>query len=311
MNTATRNTILLALLWLLISGVGVGLTFWKLPEQLRRRKAEFEQLRRTGGKLEALRIEESQARAYYEQALARWDAQYKFIPVRLSTAEAMAYLNQLTPVGFERFDVRYEGTERIGNVAFHKYSISGEGYFVYLYRFLWNLENSPPLYKVSELQISDHSTIKPDRRSGRERLEVMVKFSLRLWAYFTEAGGLKPPQRRPVLPPEALVPFRAAHNPFYPIILAQVPPNTEDLPDVERSELLGLGRDWVLLRDQHKRLHRLHIGDRVYLGHLLGVDPLAGLAVFQLDRGGIIDRVELDLRSSSVTTRQQTQEEMR
>nr|BCX01729.1 MAG: hypothetical protein KatS3mg041_1775 [Bacteroidota bacterium] len=293
MKAATRNSILLGLLWLLVVGIGIGLTFWKLPGRLQELRAEVEKLRHTGGRLQELRAEEARAQAYYEEALARWNAQYKVLPVGLNTAETIAYLNHLTPIGFERFDVRYEGTERSGSVGWHRYSVSGEGYFVYLYRFLWNLENSPPLYKVTDLQISDFSAVRPDRRTGQERLEVMVKFSMRLLAYFTDAEGIRAPERRTALPPEAFVPFRAAYNPFYPIILAQVPPNTEGLPDVEQSELLGVGPDWVLLRDQYKRVRRLRIGDRVYLGHLVSTNPAMGLAIFQLDRGGIVDRLEL------------------
>ncbi len=51
----------------------------------------------------------------------------------------------------------------------------------------------------------------------------------------------------------------------------------------------------VHIIDQNGTLQRLNIGDRVYLGRLTSINMQRGEAEFQLNRGGIRDRVVLTL----------------
>ena len=82
------------------------------------------------------------------------------------------------------------------------------------------------------------------------------------------------------------------HNPFYPII-HQLPPNSKDLPDVEKSRLVGISERNIYLVDQNGKVRTLDIGDKVYLGHLESIDTNDKSATFYLNKGGIFDKVTL------------------
>jgi hypothetical protein len=99
-----------------------------------------------------------------------------------------------------------------------------------------------------------------------------------------------------VPPPEAFPARRAAINPFFPFILETLPPNTDDLVDPEENQLVSIiGRTAVF--DRNGELRQLQPGDRVYLGRVANVDPRSGRVVIDYNRGGIRERVEIDLET--------------
>ncbi|PSQ76605.1 MAG: hypothetical protein BRD33_02965 [Bacteroidetes bacterium QH_6_63_17] len=46
-------------------------------------------------------------------------------------------------------------------------------------------------------------------------------------------------------------------------------------------------------------IERVQEGDRVYLGRIVDIDPSEGRVVARLNRGGVVDRVELTLGTES------------
>ena len=84
------------------------------------------------------------------------------------------------------------------------------------------------------------------------------------------------------------------NNPYYPLI-RPIPPNDENLPNVEASRLIALTGRTAHIIDQTGVLKRISIGDRVYLGRLSSINLDSNEAVFQLNRGGIMDQVVLSL----------------
>ncbi|MDR9410662.1 MAG: hypothetical protein RI573_17590, partial [Balneolaceae bacterium] len=86
-------------------------------------------------------------------------------------------------------------------------------------------------------------------------------------------------------------------NPYYPLI-RPIPPNEENLPNVEASRLIALTGRTAHIIDQTGVLKRLTIGDRVYLGRLSNINLDAREVIFQLNRGGIADTVTLTFSQS-------------
>ncbi|MEM8558699.1 MAG: hypothetical protein AAGG50_12835, partial [Bacteroidota bacterium] len=87
-----------------------------------------------------------------------------------------------------------------------------------------------------------------------------------------------------------------ATNPFYPLILEALPPNTDDLVDVEGNALVSVVGE-VAVFERGGVLRSLRVGDRVYLGRIAAIDTEKARVVANLNRGGIRERVELDLLS--------------
>ena len=97
----------------------------------------------------------------------------------------------------------------------------------------------------------------------------------------------------------AIVPNYLAVDPFGPIILSDVPPNLDGLVEVERSDLKAVipGKAFVL--DQDSNIRTLSEGDEVYLGYVTRIIQEEGRIECTLNKGGIIERIELKIRYSA------------
>lgn len=85
---------------------------------------------------------------------------------------------------------------------------------------------------------------------------------------------------------------------FYPLIHG-IPPNTDELIDVEKSRLIGITNDKIFLMDQSGKLQELTVGDRVYLGSLSAIDQENESVTFLLNKGGIIDKYQMHIQQPS------------
>src|SRR5690606_19843527 len=83
-------------------------------------------------------------------------------------------------------------------------------------------------------------------------------------------------------------------NPFFPSVMEELPPNTYNLLEVENANLVAIIGQHAVFRDANGT-HQLGVGDKVYLGHIKVVDPKKDLVVVHLNKGGIVDEVELAL----------------
>jgi hypothetical protein len=310
MSNIGYNVLILVGCWIVAVGLGVYVTFVKQPEELERVQKAEQVIKMKQAELTALLSEEVESEYLAADAVRKWNSRYREIPKTLSSPEVVGYLNELTPSGFENFDVSYDRTTRLADFSYHTFRITGRGYFNNLYRFVWDVENSRSFYRMRDLNLDHIDLIKRDRESDRERLQVMVSFSLTVDAYFGGIEGMSATGDMiagltgddtllseaplPTIPQEVLPTRRPAINPFFPGILEQLPPNTDNLVDFERSTLISIAGDQaVFAYDGEYR--SLKVGDPVYLGHILSIDSAEGIVHARLNKGGIIDEVRLRL----------------
>jgi hypothetical protein len=153
-----------------------------------------------------------------------------------------------------------------------------------------------------------------DKESGKQRLQIMVSFHMTLNAYFSGTDGVSAPEdlfaelmegealpsgwssQLPPVPKDILPDDSPAINPFYPGILGSIPPNTDGLVEMEsaNTELLSIVGGKAVFKDE-SGYRSLGIGDAVYLGQITDIDPVEGRVAARLNKGGIIDQVELFL----------------
>jgi len=294
------NALLLFIAWLILTGVGVYLTYFKLPGEI----AHYEKLEKLahmretemGSLLAAYSASEERAR----EVESRWRSRYRYIPPSLSTPEVVARLNELSRQGFETFNVQFMGSDQTQSVNYYTFRIEGRGYFYHLYRFVWEIENSPELYRIRNLSLDHIDLVKADRQSGKERMMVMVSFNMLLEAYY---GGLPDLQVAHMADslyrrlPRAIFPEKNPPvNPFYPGILEQLPPNSDNLIDIEKAKLVSIVGGRAVFQDA-SGLRTVGVGENVYLGQITEIDPIEGRVVARLNRGGILDEVELYLET--------------
>lgn len=163
--------------------------------------------------------------------------------------------------------------------------IRGEGQFDNLVNYLYRLEFSRPLIQVEAIQINNFTEY--------EKLDI-VNFQLTIGAYYRRGDWTNYwADLDPSGPYGEII-----HNPYFPLI-HEIPANFDNLPDIDNSKLVVLTGNRAHIIDHTGTLKRLSIGDRVYLGTLVSINMERSEAVFNLNRGGIRDRVVLSLQQST------------
>lgn len=296
MSNDVINTLILTAVLALVLGAGFYVTQKQQPAKLDALQAEEEAIVMRAAEVEDLIAEEALVSEEAAEAFRRWNARYKVLPDQLSSPAVVDYLNALSRSGFRAFDITLAGVERHPNYSIYSYTITGLAYFESLYGFIWNVENGRGLYRLRDVTIQRQLTEIPNPETGVNRQLVLAQFSLAIDAYFAGSQGMSGPDSLIAIPANVLPPRRPALNPFYPLVLEDLPPNTDDLVEVESDALVSvIGDQAVFQRDGE--LRTLRTGSAVYLGRITTVDPNVGRVVVDLNKGGIRERVELDLQS--------------
>lgn len=317
MSKVGYSVLVMIALWAISIGIGIYVLRAKnvdLDQAMRAEKVA----RLKKAELDELFLQETRSESAAKDATRRWFARYKIIPEELKSPEVIGYLNQLTQSGFKNFDVRSTGTKVSEDYNYHTFAVEGRGYFSSLYGFVWDIENNRNFYRIENLTLDEIDLITEDKRTGKERLQIMVSFHMTLSAYFSGTEGVSAPEdlfaellegeslpngwssALPPVPKEILPDESPAINPFYPGILTNIPPNTEGLLEIEKesTDLISIVGGKAVFRDE-TGFRSLGIGDSIYLGQITDIDPIEGRVVARLNKGGIIDEVEVYLHDQT------------
>lgn len=311
-SATSKNVLVLVLCWLVLAGAGGYLTYRVQPDEIDRLEKSVQVGRLKQAEVAGLLAEAADTEEQARDVVARWQARYKAVPASLSSPEVVGYLNELTQTGFENFDVTLEGVNRTSDVSYYTFSVSGRGYFSRLYEFVWEVENNRLFYRLDNLRLDQIDLIKPDPALGTDRMQILVSFDFKVYAYFGATEGITPSDGLlggdasqplgpvtglPPVPSDVLPARRPDINPFFPVVMADLPPNTYGHVDLEKATLLAVVGDEAVFRDGEKGTRRLGVGDPVYLGAITSVDATEGRVRARLNKGGIIDEVELRLHT--------------
>ncbi|HEX7071333.1 MAG TPA: hypothetical protein VF190_11025 [Rhodothermales bacterium] len=307
-----NNILILVAAWLVVTGTGFYITFVTQPKNLERVEKAEQLASLKQAEVTSLLTEVASTKQMADDAVRKWHARYKVIPDSLTSFAVIDYLNGLTTSGFENFDVSLVGVQRAPDYSYYSFSIKGRGYYSSLYRFIWEVENNRLFYKVRNLAIEHIDLRDTEPMNGNERLRVMVSFNFTLDAYFAGREGLSAPEMMagsllegdnlpafqsddvPPVPASYLAASQPRGNPFFPSVMDEIPPNTYNLLELEGANLVAIVGNKAVFQDANGT-HRLGVGDKVYLGYIKLVDPKKDLVVVHLNKGGIVDEVELAL----------------
>lgn len=296
MSNDILNTLILSALLAVAGGGGYYVTQRQQPAELDRIQTDIEALESREAEVETLIAQEATASEEAAATLARWNTRYKILPGELSSSDVVAYLNALSGRGFQRFDLSLTGVTTGATASYYTYQVTGEAYFESLYAFIWHIENSRGLYRIRDLSIKKNVSAVGASEGVPGRQVILAEFAFAVDAYYSTNRDISAPDSAIVPPPEAFPARRAAINPFFPFILETLPANTDDLVDPEQDPLVSvIGGTAVFERGG--QLRELRAGDRVYLGRVSDVDPTRARVTVDFNRGGIRERVELDLET--------------
>jgi hypothetical protein len=284
-----RNSIALGILLFLILAVGTYIRAFHLPKKVKALEAQVQKIDEELQNTPNLVNQFNDLSAILSDTQKRWESRNKDIPPADISSQSYAYFSRLIDLSGEvKLNMVYTGTTMLGNYGYNTYGLRGEAVFDNLYRFIWYLENDRRLYKIQSLTLKG---VEVAPSIEYELGQVLVTFDMTVHAYFSSVSELSSS-----LGERSLTPNTLSVDPFTPVIAAGLPPNAHDLVEVERSELKAVipGKAFVL--DQGNTIRTINEGDEVYLGYVTRVDPEGGRVECTLNKGGIIEKVEMKIR---------------
>ena len=296
MNSTFLNSVLLAVFAVVLIGAGHYATEVHQPRTLEQIQDKIKLAKLQQAEVEQLLIEQAASADAAEQVLRKWKARYKYLPETLNTADMVLYLESLTSYGFEQFDVTLQGITNAGSHSYYTFKVNATAFFDSFYRFLWHIENNREFYRIENLSMNHQVVYKENPATERLRRMDMVAASFMLHAYFAGADGISIDEGEELMPvPDNMLPRRsAAHNSFYPLVRTDLPPNDQNLLDIEKATLVSIIGDRAVF-DWEERQYILGEGDDVYLGTIVKVDPKMTLVRARLNKGGMIDMLDIRL----------------
>ncbi len=279
MSYAIRNTIILLVVLSLISGGGYAYFEFVQKPQIDRLDQEVTQLDSEYAVLSETAAELPATLERYEESKAFIESFEKTLFDNNNPDETFRFLSIINSTDPLEFDFVFNDSTRAGQYGTLQSQVDGRGSYRSVLNFITRIENSEPVQKISNIVIT------PINEVGSYG---DVNFNFRLQSFYDRENILSTRQTPGV---SGSIPI-SRQNPFYPLI-RNVEPNEDNLVSVEESSLVGIGRDRVYLLNQEGRMVTLQQNDRVYLGRLQSLNMNTGEAVFQLNKGGIIELITL------------------
>ncbi len=323
MSNLVQNLIILCFCWAVATASGVYVTFFDQPGEMERLDNAEKVARMKQVELSSLMAEMEDSAGMAGNLVNRWNARYKIVPQALASEEVIRYLNELTQTGFQPFDISFDEHEESPDFSKYVFDITGKGEFSSVYNLIWSLENSRILYLIQDLEMNHFDLITMDAETQRQKMNVVVEFSFTLEAFYGGIAGLSahdelqgglesalnasdPVAGWPVVPIDVLPARYAVMNPFHPLILEKIPPNTFNLVNLEKASLnMIVGTQAIL--EWEDELISIGVGDPVYLGQVISVDPRHGTMIARLNKGGIMDEVVLTMEREDLYKQAQGQ----
>lgn len=291
MSFKLRNTIVLAVVFAVITLGGLFYWLYMQPKQLKAATGEIVRIERelvdfpqTVSQVEDLTYRLADTRRKYE-------SRSKEIPPFDITSQTYAYMSRgIDQAGFSsdndfvRFNMTFEGSKNFGAFGYNIYKLSdGEAVFENLYKFIYYLENGSRLYKIAWVVIDNKEQLAPDSKETRK----FLTFSMELHAYYTNIQELNTS-----LAAKSLTYTVSPFDPFDPIILqviaSDAPTGEIDISTIVVKAVLP-GKAFVMSgRDE---MIVLHLGDKVWRGFVSRISPAESKVEFTVNEGGIVKRI--------------------
>lgn len=288
MTYILRNTIVLGVLLGIILAVGFYFRSAHLPKKIGTIQQQIQVIETELQNTPDLVNQYNSLSEHLINTKERWESRNKDIPPINITGETYNYINQLIGISGEiKLDMLYVGANHAQNYGFNTYNLKGEAPFENLFRFIWYLENNRLLYKISSMGLRGLETTNKETNET----ELLVSYEIILNAYFSSI-----PELYSSAGEQKLIPTTLTTDPFAPLVLRNLPPNIDDLVEIERSDLKAVIPGKAFVIDQSNRMRALTEGDEVYLGYVTKVDPVLGRIECTLNKGGIIEKFELNIR---------------
>ena len=292
MNKKLRSTLSLVGLLLLIAVFSGVYVFVFQRGKLNEKRNKLEELMANDYNTEQLTLQ-------YQDLLKRSSvldsilAARKFnIPKNLSSIKFYNFINNVSSTYSEasQIDVEFLGQNQDKEFFYFEYKLTGKATYNDLFNLVYGIEHSKELKKLTEISLNN--LVVTDQEGMPTFL---VGFSMKVGVYFSSNDRFATASLV-----ENNLKTAPAYDAFYPIIRNQIPPNVDMLLDVQGAKLLALIPEGAFIADNKGNTYLVWEGEQVYLGYLTKIDYEKNKVSFILNKGGIIEKVELELEKEKL-----------
>jgi hypothetical protein len=287
MDRKLKNT--LALIGIIAGILVLGFAFILIFQRpkIKKKTKEFDNLKATeyDTKLLTKQLEEKTAQARVLDSIL---AARKFnIPKNLEPLRFYEFMNQVARMLSDQatLNVEYDEKKQDKNFFYYEYKVSGIGTYNDIFQIIYAIEQSKELKKISNINLSNYVSADIDRVSV-----YLVQYTLTVGVYFSDNDRFTSKESV-----ENNLHSPRQYDIFYPLILTTIPPNVDELLDVQGARLLAIIPEGAFLSDIKGESYLLSEGDKVYLGYMTQIDRKNNRVKFILNKGGIIESVEISL----------------
>lgn len=283
MSYGIRNTIILLTVLIIFVGSGWGYIYFfqqptieELTQEVEQKQTELQNKQEIADRYPVVSNQFEKASSYVEN----FD---KSLYPGPDEDQVYYFLNSINN-GSAYTDFTFQFTDSTAMEEHGEMSIqiTGDGYYRNVVNFIRRIELSAPINKIEEIQINPINEVESYGR---------VNFTFTLKSLYDRQAGFE--NSSMAVTDDIL---GSVYNPFFPLIRS-VKENTENLVDVESSSLIAVSGNRAFILDQSGMLQKLTEGDDVYLGELRNINVDEGSASFELNKGGIIEQVTLQVNN--------------
>jgi len=292
MNRKLKNTLALVGLLILIIVVGGAFIFIYQHGTIKADQEKLQELKSNHyntGLLNKQFMELSAKASVLDSVLA----QRKFnIPQNLSSISFYNFLNNISNSFSQDAQTNIEFLDKKKDKEFYyyEYRISGSGDYNDLFQLIYAIEQSKELKKIKSVTMNNLVATNKDGIPN-----FLVGFVVTVDVYYSNDNRFSTSEHV-----ENNLTTLPVYDTFYPLIRNQIPPNTDNLLDVQGAKLLALIPQGAFIADSKGNTYLLWEGQQVYLGYLTKIDYDHNIVSFILNKGGIIEKDDLTLEKEGI-----------
>lgn len=287
MNRKIVSTLILIGILVIVAASGSIYTYYFQASDIDENQKELDALNLSSLNTEELQIQLADLKQRVDELDAILALRKYIIPINLPQSKFFKFVNNVSSNFTDQsyVNVEYLGEGDPGNFFSYLYSIKGTADFNDLFKLVYSIEQSKELKKILNGKLNNF--VEVDQEGFPHYL---VNYSFEVLVYYSDNDNFASSKYS-----ENKLNSNPLYNIFFPLIRDEIPPNSDNLLDVQSAQLLALIPDGAYVADASGKTHLLWEGDEVYLGYLTKIDYVKNEVKFVLNKGGVIEKVTLAL----------------
>lgn len=171
------------------------------------------------------------------------------VPQNLSSIKFFTFVNKVsngfTPV--TKTDVQFLGTKKDKEFSLYEYKLAGGGTYNDLYRLVYSIEQSKELKKITAMSLSNLISTDKDGYP-----QFLINYDMTVDVYYSDNDRFSTKEYV-----ENNLNTNRIYDSFYPLIRNEIPPNADDLLDVQGAKLLALIPEGAFISDSKGKTYLL------------------------------------------------------